>query len=66
MREREPWFSALTDEEIWMLYNLVTGRVEAFDKAELEAMSNLGGQTWRELQKKLRRAVDSQSRKGDA
>lgn len=54
MTVRDPWFADLSDDEAWMLYNLVTARTEALDAAEIEAMSNLGGQPWRDLRRKLK------------
>jgi hypothetical protein len=47
----------LTDEQAWMLYDLVASQKERHDAAELETRSNCGGEPWRLLHRKIRAAL---------
>lgn len=45
---------AVTGDEAWMLYDLVTARTELIEEAETATRSNCGGEPWRLLRRKLR------------
>lgn len=47
----------MSDEELWMVYDLVAARVTQIDAAELASMSNCGGEPWRLLARKLRNVL---------
>lgn len=47
----------LTDDELWMVYDLVTARTEAIDACEIEIRGPADGERWRLLRRKLRAAL---------
>lgn len=45
---------ALSDDELWKVYDLVTARTEALEACEIAACGPLGGEPWRLLRRKIR------------
>lgn len=45
---------ALSYDELWMVYDLVTARTEALEACEIATRGPLGGEPWRLLRRKIR------------